>query len=321
MLKKCYVSCSECDKKGNSTNHNCLKCKGNYIISQIIGSYYNCYRKCNGFFYFDENNVYQCILNKECPQNYNKLVPQRGQCINDCRKIVGYQYEFRKECLSECPAKISSVSNATSFLCKVKCTNEKPFEKVEEQDCTDFCGINDMGNKLCVSNYIDNKINSNLILKNIHKDIITSNFNTDNLYNNNQNIIIDAVDTTFTITTNKIQKSSSHRLINLGQCEERLISTYNIRDSDDLIIFIINVKKHNKIKIQFEVYGKANSERLLTKLDLNICDDIIKNNEIFKCSNYSIESLLDDLCISCYDLYHPKFDENPNENSFIKCYK
>ena len=40
-----------------------------------------------------------------------------------------------------------------------------------------------------------------------------------------------------------------------------------------------------------------------------------------KCSNYSIESIKSDLCISCYDNYYPIYSNILNQNSFLKCYQ
>ena len=61
---------------------------------------------------------------------------------------------------------------------------------------------------------------------------------------------------------------------------------------------------------------------ILLKLDLNICNDTI-NNEIRKCSKYSLESILEDKCISCnIDYYlhlNEKINNNININSFVKC--
>ena len=51
-----------------------------------------------------------------------------------------------------------------------------PFEIVNEQNCTNFCSINDMDNELCISKYEDEDTNANLILNNILEDLISSNF-------------------------------------------------------------------------------------------------------------------------------------------------
>ena len=79
------------------------------------------------------------------------------------------------------------------------------------------------------------------------------------------------------------------------------------------------MKENNKLA--YEVYAELNNENKLTKLYLNICNEsLINNNEITKCSNYSIESILNDLCISCIEPFYPIENDPANKNTFIKCY-
>ena len=95
-------------------------------------------------------------------------------------------------------------------------------------------------------------------------------------------------------------------IINLGNCENYLKNYYKLDTTDNLVILIINVQK-NKMKpskIVYEVYSEL-SENKLTKLDLNICKDSLTNNEIKKCSNFTIESLLEDSCISFQESFYP----------------
>ena len=105
--------------KGDSNNHNCNTCNSSYPISFKKGSYYNCYSSCNGLYYFDNNNNYHCLQITECPKDYNKIIRQKNQCTDDCKKISDYQYEFRKECFNRCPNGISYESNDISYFCEV----------------------------------------------------------------------------------------------------------------------------------------------------------------------------------------------------------
>ena len=114
-----------------------------------------------------------------------------------------------------------------------------------------------MNEKICISKYEDEETNVNLILQNIKTDIVSKNFNRDNLTNNEEEIIIEEVYTTFTITTNKILKNNSNKLIDLGNCENYLKNYYKLDTTDNLVILIINVQK-NKMKpskIVYEVYS------------------------------------------------------------------
>ena len=261
-------------------------------------------------YYYEENdgsdNYY--IINTE-------TIALFGECYET--KIL---FEFKNSYYYECPNEISYKSENIPYFCEVKCSQEKPLEQVESQNCQDFCGINDMGEKMCITKYKEQD-NSNLILNNIKKDILTTNFDKINLYNDKQSIIIEEKYNKFIITTNEIIKEENDNFINLGECENILSVNYQITDIDKLIILIIEIKEENSpnYKKVFEVYSELNNDKFLSRLDLNLCNNI-NNNEISKCSNYSIESLFQDLCISCFDSFYPIFDDINNENSFIKCY-
>ena len=193
-----------------------------------------------------------------------------------------------------------------------------PFELVKYQNCTDFCGINDIENKLCISKYEDDDTNANLMINSIKKDIITINFDKTTL-NNNKNIIIKEFGATFTITTTKIQSSSSDPILIFGKCEDILKNYYNIDSNKNLVLFFINYEnKYKEIrKLAYEIYYEFYDNNLI-ELDLNLCNDLLKDNYIINCSSYSIESIINDSCISCKELYYPIFDKN---NKFVKCYK
>ena len=314
--KFCYSHCKTCDRSGDDNNHNCLECNSEYKLQISKNGYYNCYTICDNYYYFNNEGKYICLNTSQCPTDFNKLILSKKQCIDDCSKDPDNQYEFRNACYNKCPSNISYTSN--NYHCVVNCTKDTPLEIKQYQNCTDFCSINDMDNKLCISKYEDEDTNANLILNNIHKDIITTNFDKNNLYNNNKKIIINEVYTTFTITTQKIEKNN-----NLNKCESSLKAEYNLKNLDNLIILIINTKKDNNDvnnKIVYEVYADINNDNILTKLDLNICNDTSMNNEIIKCSNYSIESILVDLCISCIPHYYHIYNDTSNKNNFVKCY-
>ena len=144
----------------------------------------------------------------------------------------------------------------------------------------------------------------------------------------NNNIINESF-ISFIITNNKIQKNIENQIINLGQCENLLKSHYEIENDEDLIIFIIDIdKKDEEIKkLVYEVYGKSEGN-ILTKLDLKLCEDVLINNnnqlnsnDIIKCDNYSIDSILNDSCITCATGYYTKYEDILNNDKYIKCYK
>ena len=321
-LFPCFESCKKCEEGGNSINHNCTECKDNYKFELTKSNYLNCYQVCPFYYYIDNiTKKSYCTQNMICPENYPNLIENKSECIDDCSKDLIYKYEFRKKCYQECPLNISYLSK--NNYCETICTKDMPFEIVKLQICTNYCSINEMENKECLSKYEDKDTNANLILNNIHRDLIIANFNKSKL-NNNQNIIIEEAFTMFIISTNKIQKNSNTQIVNLESCENNLKIKYNLDNTDNLIILIIKIQKDDNIEdyqIGYEVYKELENEAQLLKLDLNICNEKIMNNLLIKCLDYSIESLYLDLCISCLKPYYPKYNDTTNKKSFVKCYK
>ena len=137
----------------------------------------------------------------------------------------------------------------------------------------------------------------------------------------NKYIIINEKWTTFTLTTTK-NKEDINNINSIIECENELKDYYNIPSSNYLYILIISVSKEETInsKIGFEVYYPLTNDKL-EKLDLGICNNTLNDNEITKCSKYSIKSFLNDSCISCFPPYFPVQDDKQNANSFAKCYK
>jgi hypothetical protein len=118
-------------------------------------SLFNCYPNCEFYYYFDSNRTYQCTSGNYCPiASYNKLINGTRECIDECYKIS--EYKFRNICYKECPED-SIISENISFFCEVICYEEKPFELIEKQECTDDCPIKELKFKTCIIKYIDKK--------------------------------------------------------------------------------------------------------------------------------------------------------------------
>ena len=313
--KRCYHACKTCSQGKIGDKHNCLICDTDYELAIPYEGNYNCYPKCNNYYYFD-NGQFQCLNNKICPLYYDKLIPEKGQCINDCSKDPIFNKEFRKKCYKNCPSDISYQSQENTNFCEVKCSKENPLEIKSTQECTNFCGINAMDNGSCISKYHDEGTNEDLILNNILKDITTIDFNRNSL-NNNQNIKIEESYVNFIITSTKIQKINSYPLVNLGDCEN-ILNLFYQNNNNDIILFVININKNGINKIAYEAYSEISGNNQLTKLDLNQCNNIINlKNELTKCSTYSIESIEQDSCLSCAESYYPIY----GHINIFKCYQ
>ena len=216
-FKPCYNSCKACIKSGTKEYHNCITCDINYEFNLSFGEYYNCYPKCDYYYYFDNDNNLICLNKTECPKEYINLIEEKNQCIEECYKDSEFKYQFRKKCYKVCPIDISYESESKNYFCEVICNKEKPFEIIEFQNCTDFCRINEMNNKSCISKYKDEETNGYLIVHNFIQEI-TSDFDI-SILNNNETIIINESFISFIITYNK---RDTNNFINLGQCEDIL---------------------------------------------------------------------------------------------------
>ena len=65
LFKPCYESCKTCNKNGTKENHNCITCDDNNEFNFTFGENYNCYPKCDNYYYFDKEKNYICLDKKE----------------------------------------------------------------------------------------------------------------------------------------------------------------------------------------------------------------------------------------------------------------
>ena len=89
--KPCFSSCKYCIKEGNYAKQFCTICNINnsfaLIMEDTINSIeptYNCYPNCSYYYYFDENEDFQCTQELKCPENYDKLINKEKRCVKSC---------------------------------------------------------------------------------------------------------------------------------------------------------------------------------------------------------------------------------------------
>ena len=276
--KECYKTCKTCDKIGNDSNHNCIICNSAYQLNISINNYYNCYPKCDNYYYFDNKGNFICLEDKKC-QNYYKLIPNKSQCITDCSKDPNYPYEFRNECYEECPKIISEKSDSKPFYCEVKCSKEYPFEMIEPQICVDNCKIIQREMGLCKINYkskdseIDKQAEEKAV-ENVQKEMAY--LDTSEI-DKRKKIVIEQKGSTITISSTENQKndnSPNTTKIDLGECEDKIKSAYNIPKNKSLYILQVEIKQpgYDIPKIEYEIYYPLLGD-LNIKLNLTVCAD------------------------------------------------
>ena len=115
VYKKCYETCGKCKIEGNKLNNNCEECKKNYTFYQNLLNVSNCYKTCNFYYYFNESNNFHCTNLFKCPEQYNKLIKNKNQCVDDCKNTDVYRYEYNNTCYQECPN--GTIHNYDDYIC------------------------------------------------------------------------------------------------------------------------------------------------------------------------------------------------------------
>ena len=229
LLKPCYFSCERCEQEGNDTYHYCLECKNDYIernnefYSELnLKKYKNCYVICPYYYYYDiDKNKKICTDHPQCPANYDKIIRTEKQCVHNCTKYINNQYEFRKECFKECPSGSMILVNQSyinqfqnfdkNYYCEVICNEEKPFEKISEQECTNNCSLKDISSKICIIKFENPEKKENNIkvqdafLDNIENGLTSDDYNT-SILDKGEDELIQIEKITITLTTTDNQK-------------------------------------------------------------------------------------------------------------------
>ena len=161
---------------------------------------------------------------------------------------------------------------------------------------------------------------TNMIIN--EKNIITQ--------NELEELVIQKYGATFTFTTTLFQKTKENKInnisiINLGQCESKLKSFYNISEQSELYILKIDYeqKSMNIPIIEYEVYYPLKEGKMF-KLNLSLCEDI--NIEIFIPININQNEIdlhnpnsryYNDICVKATSEYGTDITLSDRKNEFI----
>ena len=161
-IRVCHKGCSDCyDSDVDENNRQCKKCKDGYYLikdtrncmakEEMINTNYSfnkeekIFKICDNYFYYNtlDNNLKYCTSELSCPKDFNKLIEDKKQCIDDCSLDNEYKYEFRKLCYKECPSGISEISKIKSFYCEAIWNKEYTYEIIETQEYVSKCSKNE----------------------------------------------------------------------------------------------------------------------------------------------------------------------------------
>ena len=223
--EKCYSSCKYCTELGDDLDNKCTECKTNYAFIINNNNIKNCYEDCE-YYYFDENNIYQCSNENECPNEFNKSISfgNKKKCINECKNdnIYNHKYEYLNECYLECPSNTKSSINDI-YLCE-------QIKIIEEEK--DKCKLIQDKLNLYKEKILINNIND-LTVDYVNQYGISNNF-----VSKKENII-------YTIYTYKnltcLQETANEAsLMDFGECYEKIKNSLGIKE--ELIITLVNKK-------------------------------------------------------------------------------
>ena len=285
VYKKCFALCKSCNGVGTTTNHNCEECISNYRFLNDFDNDKNCYPDCGTYnYYFDESNVYHCTENEACPTPYDKLIPQKKKCIDQCEKDNTYKFEYHHTCLDHLVTQTTKVDNnhESTYIDKIiteknTIINEETHIKTEiisNEGLYDCFNQNKLINKCFINDNYNNSVKYNIITSNILSTYSASNLKS--LVFEGENGIryqITNSKNEFNLLTNgNLPDNYNLPIIDLGECETLLRGQYNIDEKDSLII----IKKENvanktsEKNIEYEIFEPYNK----TKLNLSICSEV-----------------------------------------------
>ena len=126
-FKPCYETCKECEKGGDSENHNCLSCdtnlmpKPNYSpIPYTNSNTFNCVIICTNSYYFTSFGQYKCTEFPFCPAEASIFIKEKNKCIDSCQNDADYKFLYNGNCVKECPKNTIEQNN----ICQNKNTEE-----------------------------------------------------------------------------------------------------------------------------------------------------------------------------------------------------
>ena len=265
VYKKCYETCKRCNGQGDIINNNCIECLNNHDFLNDSIHKNNCYEKCNYYYYFNESNYHICTNKNECPSEYNKLIPEKKKCIDDCKKDEAYIYKYNSTCLLQCPN--WTMVNETNKVCYDKEKINKETDGIYKSE------INNDKSNIFSSDEIKLEEEKNI---NNYRELIIKSDIIENITKTKNDLIRKENNITYLITTSENQKNNKNNnisTINLGTCEKILRDKYQINEALPLIIFKIDYFPPDTLIpiIGYEIYHPITK----SKLDLTFCKDIL----------------------------------------------
>ena len=219
MFFPCYENCKYCDKGGSRDENNCLECAPGYTKDPKDEKGLTCVIQCQYNFYYGLNHIYSCTPGPSCPKEYTYYIPDRKECIDECKNDKEYKFTYNGQCVKECPSDMQSDSNG---FC------------IKEDDGSDKCVGSRHEAKLEGSNDMDGL---DILVKNYYKEYYYTEKHVSGYYSS------DIYNITIYIDKNCLTELNlKFPVIDFGSCYDKVQKEYGLNQS----LIVVLMKKLNK---------------------------------------------------------------------------
>ena len=219
-----------------------------------------------------------CSVN-ECGKNWKekqRIMNREGnKCVESCIVDEKDKYEFKSECYEECPNN-TYLSNEELYKCDFFCEEKSPFYNYFQSICIDNCSPYNFFKQECSINNqllsIQEKMTSQTDNSFLH-DIQFKNLILEQVYNNNENLIMQTNENIYQISSfkNGIEFKTNTK-INFTDIQDEFSKIFILNSDSRLVIFSteIHIKGIYIPIVQYSIYDLETG----TKLDLNKASNI-----------------------------------------------
>ena len=294
----CYKTCKTCFKVGNSLNHSCLSCENNYIF--IEEEPFNCFPKCEHYYYYNKYNQYKCTESKECPLEYPFLISNKSKCVDNCYSDNEFNLMFKNECFQKCPEGTSSFIYRYNGEFTAKCVNSEEFLNDKE------CELDVKVSKLTYSE-VTEEILVGYAEEYVHDYPVANSYVTSYLSPDTDTM------NKYLIVLYKLEKCPKQKVegfipIGLDECIDKVKTKFTIIQNLVVEVFYI-IRKSTPPQINYYLYHPFTGE----KLDLSTCSGakLAIKTSIFDNGNVDEELVkyFSNLNINIFDLRDPFFND------------
>ncbi len=252
----CYKTCKTCFKVGDNLNHSCSSCETNYIF--IDEEQFNCFPKCEFYYYYNKYNQYKCTETSECPLEYPFLISNKSKCVDNCYSDNEFNLMFKNECFQKCPEGTSAYLYKYNGEFTAKCINSDDF--LDDKECDLDIKVSKLKYSEITEDILDEYAADYVHSYPVANSYVTSYLSPDSDTMNKYLIVI------YKLEKCPKQKVEGFIPIGLDECIDKVKTKFTIMQNIVVEIFYI-IRKSTAPQINYYLYHPDTGE----KLDLSVC--------------------------------------------------